>query len=216
MKKLGLMLFAFLAMSMCAIAQNFGGDDFGGQGFGGQDFGGQGFGGQGFGGQGFGGQGMGMGMGGQRFNGGAMPQFSKEQKKQMVKNMTDRQVERLKLTPEQTEQMSVLNEALVAEMSKQFTPGANNGGQRPDFQNMKPEDFEKMRKEREKSLTEMQNNYVTLVKVILSEEQFVEFEKMQKERPQVGQQRGNRDRNGRRGRASRRENREENKEENKE
>lgn len=37
MKKLGLMLFAFLAMSMCAIAQNFGGDDFGGQGFGGQD-----------------------------------------------------------------------------------------------------------------------------------------------------------------------------------
>ena len=80
----------------------------------------------------------------------------------------------------------------------------------------KPEDFEKMRKEREKSLTEMQNNYVTLVKVILSEEQFVEFEKMQKERPQVGQQRGNRDRNGRRGRASRRENREENKEETKE
>ena len=101
MKKLGLMLFAFLAMSMCAIAQNFGGDDFGGQGFGGQGFGGQDFGGQGFGGQGFGGMGMGMGMGGQRANGGAMPQFNKEQ---LVKNMTDRQVERLKLTPEQTEQ----------------------------------------------------------------------------------------------------------------
>ena len=212
MKKLGLMLFAFLAMSMCALAQNFGGDDFGGQGFGGQDFGGQGFGGQGFGGQGMG-LGMGMGMRGQRPNGGAMPQFSVEQKKQMVKNMTDRQVERLKLTPEQTEQMNVLNEALVAEMSKQFTPGANNGAQAVDFQNMKPEDFEKMRKEREKTLNEMQNNYVTLVKVILTEEQFVEFEKMQKERPQMGQQRGNRgERNGRRGRASRRENREANNE----
>lgn len=214
MKKLGLTLFAFLAMSMCAVAQNFGGDDFGGQGFGGQDFGGQGFGGQGFGGQGFGGMGMGMGMGGQRANGGAMPQFNKEQ---MVKNMTDRQVERLKLTPEQTEQMKVLNEALMTERMNQITQQMGNGAQRPDFQNMKPEDFEKMRKEREQKLAEMQNNYVTLVKVILTEEQFVEFEKMQKERPQMGQQRGNReDRSGRRGRASRRENREENKEENKE
>ena len=210
MKKLGLMLFAFLAMSMCAIAQNFGGDDFGGQGFGGQGFGGQDFGGQGFGGQGFGGMGMGMGMGGQRANGGAMPQFNKEQ---LVKNMTDRQVERLKLTPEQTEQMKVLNDALMTERMNQFTQQMGNGAQRPEIQNMKPEDFEKMRQEREKKLAEMQNNYVTLVKVILTEEQFVEFEKMQKERPQMGQQRGNREeRNGRRGRASRRENREENKE----
>ena len=210
MKKLGLMLFAFLAMSMCAIAQNFGGDDFGGQGFGGQGFGGQDFGGQGFGGQGFGGMGMGMGMGGQRANGGAMPQFNKEQ---LVKNMTDRQVERLKLTPEQTEQMMVFNDALMTERMNQFPQQMGNGAQRLDFQNMKPEDFEKMRQEREKKLAEMQNNYVTLVKVILTEEQFVEFEKMQKERPQMGQQRGNREeRNGRRGRASRRENREENKE----
>lgn len=141
MKKLGLILFAFMAMCACVMAQE---------------------------------QGAGR-QRGQRANG--MPQFNKEQ---MVKMMTDRQVERLKLTDEQTAQMKVLNEALITEMMNQRPQMGNPQA----FQEMTPEELEKMRKEREKKLTEMQNNYITLVKVVLTEEQFSEFEKMQKERPQ--------------------------------
>lgn len=148
MKKLGLILFAFMAMSVCALAQ--------GQGEGRQR--------------------------GQRPGGMRAPN-----KEQMVKMMTDRQIERLKLTEKQIEQMKVLNEALVTEMMSQ-RPQMGNPQER---QEMTPEEREKMRKEREKKMTEMQNNYVTLVKAVLTEEQFIEFEKMQKERPQ-GFRQGNR------------------------
>lgn len=154
MKKLGLILFAFLAMSVCAMAQDEGRQR------------------------------------GQRQ--GRMPRFNKEQ---MVKNMTDRQVERLKLTDEQTAQMKVLNEALVTEMMSQRSQMDNPDEPR---QELTREEREKMRAEREKKMTEMQNNYMTLVKAVLSEEQFAEFEKMQKERPQGSRQRqgGPRDRQG--------------------
>ena len=133
MKKLGLILFAFLAMSVCALAQ--------GQGEGRQR--------------------------GQRSGG--MPGFNKEQ---MVKSMTDRQKDRLKLTDKQVEQMKVLNESLVTEMMKQ-RPQMVNPQER---QQMTSEEREKQRKEREKKMTEMQNNYVTLVKAVLTEDQFKEFE----------------------------------------
>lgn len=153
MKKIGLILFAFLAMSVCAMAQDEGRQR------------------------------------GQRQ--GRMPRFNKEQ---MVKNMTDRQVERLKLTDEQTAQMKVLNEALVTEMMSQRPQMGKPGEPR---QELTREEREKMRAEREKKMTEMQNNYVTLVKAVLSEEQFAEFEKMQKERPQGFRQgQGPRDRQG--------------------
>ena len=105
MKKLGLILFAFMAMCACVMAQE---------------------------------QGAGR-QRGQRANG--MPQFNKEQ---MVKMMTDRQVERLKLTDEQTAQMKVLNEALITEMMNQRPQMGNPQA----FQEMTPEELEKMRKER--------------------------------------------------------------------
>ena len=141
MKKLGLILFAFIAMGMYAMAQ----------------------------GQGFPGNGQGR-----------MPGMTKEMKEMMVKNMTDRQVERLKLSEEQTAQMKVLNEALITQMMAQFTPPTDSVPRKE----LTREEMEKLRKEHEAKLNEMQNSYVTLTKVILSEEQFKEFEKMQKERPQ--------------------------------
>lgn len=140
MKKFGLIMFAFLAMSVCVMAQDENRQR------------------------------------GERQ--GRMPRFNKEQ---MVKSMTDRQVERLKLTEKQVEQMKVLNEALVTEMMSQRPQMGQPGEARKE---MTAEEREKMRAEREKKMTEMQNNYVTLVKAVLTEEQFTEFEKMQKERPQ--------------------------------
>ncbi len=150
MKKIGLILFAFLAMTFSAVAQD----------------------------------------NGERRARREGPRMNKEQ---MVENMTKRQVERLKLTKEQTDQMKVLNEALVTEMM------ANNPGRQVRTESaatrrqMTSEQREAARKEREKRTTEMQSNYAKKVKAVLTPEQFAEFEKMQKERPQ------GRNQNGRRG-----------------
>ena len=141
---------------------------------------------------------MSVGAVAQNNNAGRERRAPRMDKETMVKNMTDRHVKRLKLTEKQTEQMKVLNEALVTEMMS----GTNqrNGVQRNDNQggNAQPgrvlsrEEREEARKAREKRMTEMQNNYVTLVKAVLTPEQFVEFEKMQKERPQGRFGNGNR------------------------
>lgn len=91
MKKIGLILFAFLAMSVCAMAQ--------------------------------------------------MPNFDRGQ---MLKNMTDGQVERLKLNKEQAAKMLVLNDSLMSSMMSGFRLGVD----------MRQIDFEamctKMEKAREK------------------------------------------------------------------
>ena len=135
MKKIGMIMFALLLMSVGAIAQNE-----------------------------------------QR----RAPQMPRMDKKAMVENMTKRQVERLKLTDEQTAQMKVLNEALVTEMMA-GRPQMNDSVPRKELSR---EELEAQRKVREKRMEEMRNNYVTLTKASLTPEQFVEFEKMQKERPQ--------------------------------
>lgn len=136
MKKFGLILFAFLAMSVCAVAQ---------------------------------------GEGRQR----GERRMQRMNKEQMVERMTQRQVERLKLTDEQTAQMKVLNEALVTEMMSQ-RPERNDSVPRKELTR---EEREEMRKQHQAKMEEMQNNYVTLVQAVLTPEQFTEFEKMQKERP---------------------------------
>lgn len=140
MKKIGLILFAFLAMTFSAMAQDNGERR--------------------------------ERRGGQRMN-----------KEQMVERMTQRQVERLKLTKEQTAQMKVLNESLVTEMMAGRTERPNRNDSNASRQ-MSREERDSVRQAREKRMTEMQNNYVTLVKAVLTPEQFTEFEKMQKERPQ--------------------------------
>lgn len=111
----------------------------------------------------------------------------------MVERMTERQVKRLKLTEKQVEQMKVLNEALVTEMMAGATPQRDSIPRREQTR----EQREAQRKAREARMEEMRNNYVTLVKAVLTPEQFVEFEKMQKERPQGMQGRqGGRNRQG--------------------
>lgn len=122
------------------------------------------------------------------------PQMNKET---MVKNMTDRQVKRLKLNDQQTEQMKVLNTAYVDELMASMPQMPGFGQNRAEGQKqMTAEEREAERKKRQKRMEEMQNNYVTLVKAILTEEQFVEFEKMQKERPQMGNRQGQRGQRG--------------------
>ena len=136
MKKIGLILFALMLMSVGAVAQ--------------------------------------------QNAGGRERRAPRMDKATMVKRMTDNQVKRLKLTKEQTEQMNVLNEAYVTEMMAQ-------GPQRNDSiprREMSREERDAQRKAREARMNEMRNNYVTLAKAILTPEQFKEFEKMQKERPQ--------------------------------
>ncbi len=157
MKKIGLILFAFLAMTFSAVAQD---------------------------------------NGERRMRRGEAPRMNKEQ---MVENMTQRQVKRLKLTAEQTAQMKALNEALVTEMM------ADNSGRQARNESvetrrqMTREQRDAARKEREKRTTEMQNNYAKKVKAVLTPEQFAEFEKMQKERPQQRRPQGDNRQGGRRG-----------------
>ena len=119
MKKIGLCLFAFLAMSVSAMAQN------------------------------------------------GMPEFNKEQ---MLKMMTDRQTERLKLDKAQATKMLVLNDSLMSTMMSGFKPGADMG--QVDFEAMRA----KMEKAREK--------YNKGVKALLTADQYKEFEKMQEEQRQ--------------------------------
>lgn len=116
MKKKGLILFAALAMSVSAMAQN------------------------------------------------GMPEFNKEQ---MLKMMTDRQTERLKLDKAQATKMLVLNDSLMSTMMSGFKPGADMG--QVDFEAMRA----KMEKAREK--------YNKGVKALLTADQYKEFEKMQEE-----------------------------------
>jgi hypothetical protein len=120
MKKIGF-LFAFLAMSVCAMAQ--------------------------------------------------MPNFDRGE---MLKNMTNKQAERLKLNKEQAAKLLVLNDSLMSSMMSGFTPGADMG--QIDFEAVRA----KMEKAREK--------YNKGVKALLTAEQYKEFEKMQEEqRQRMGQ-----------------------------
>lgn len=123
---------------------------------------------------------MSVGAAAQQNAGGRERRGPRMDKATMVERMTDRQVKRLKLTEDQTAQMKVLNEALVTEMMSQ-APQRNDSVPRRE---MSREEREAQRKAREARMEEMRNNYVTLAKAILTPEQFAEFEKMQKERPQ--------------------------------
>jgi len=101
---------------------------------------------------------------------GAMAQMPNFDRGEMLKNMTKQQVERLKLNEEQAAKMLVLNDSLMSSMMSGFRPGADMG--QVDFEAMRA----KMEKAREK--------YTKGVKALLTEEQYKEFEKMQKERMQ--------------------------------
>ena len=101
---------------------------------------------------------------------GAMAQMPNFDRGEMLKNMTKQQVERLKLNEEQAAKMLVLNDSLMSSMMSGFRPGADMG--QVDFEAMRA----KMEKAREK--------YTKGVKELLTEEQYKEFEKMQKEHMQ--------------------------------
>ena len=152
MKKIGLMLFAFLAMSVCAMAQNEGRPARGERG----------------------------GMG--RMN-----------REQMVKNMTDNQVKRLKLNKEQAAKMQVLNDSLMSSMMGGFGQGQRNNTPRRE---MSSEDRAAQRKAMETRMTQAREKYNKGVKAILTAEQYKEFEKMQNERPQGFRQGGQRGQGG--------------------
>ena len=100
----------------------------------------------------------------------AMAQMPNFDRGEMLKNMTKQQVERLKLNEEQAAKMLVLNDSLMSSMMSGFRPGADMG--QVDFEAMRT----KMEKAREK--------YTKGVKALLTEEQYKEFEKMQKEHMQ--------------------------------
>ncbi len=139
MKKIGLVLFAFLAMSVCAVAQN---DRPRGE------------------------------------RGGA-PRMNREQ---MVKNMTDNQVKRLKLNKEQAAKMQVLNDSLMSATMGGFGTRQRNAPR----SEMSQSDREAQRKDREARTAKAREKYNKEVKAILTPEQYKEFEKMEKERPQQG------------------------------
>lgn len=100
----------------------------------------------------------------------AMAQMPNFDRGEMLKNMTKEQAERLKLNETQAAKMLVLNDSLMSSMMSGFRPGADMG--QVDFEAMRA----KMEKAREK--------YTKGVKALLTEEQYKEFEKMQKERMQ--------------------------------
>ncbi len=157
MKKLGLVLFAFLAMSLGVMAQPDGGrrDD---------------------------------GRRGQRM-------MSPEK---MVERMTERQTERLKLTDEQKASMQALNTAYMAKM-RQPRPEKKDEG---EVKNMTKEERQALRQANMERMKTVRAEYEAEVKKVLTPEQYAEFEKMQKERPQGNRQRGGRpdgDRGPRRG-----------------
>ena len=137
MRKIGLILFAFLAMSVCAVAQN-------------------------------------NRPRGER--GGA----SRMNREQMVKSMTDNQVKRLKLNKEQAAKMLVLNDSLMSATMGGFGARQRNVPR----SEMSQADREALRKEREARTAKAREKYNKEVKAILTPEQFKEFEKMEKERPQ--------------------------------
>ena len=139
MKKIGLILFAFLAMGVSVVAQN---DRPRGE------------------------------------RGGA-PRMNREQ---MVKNMTDNQVKRLKLNKEQAAKMQVLNDSLMSATMGGFGTRQRNAPRTE----MSQADRDAQRKEREVRTAKAREKYNKDVKAILTPEQYKEFEKMEKERPQQG------------------------------
>lgn len=100
----------------------------------------------------------------------AMAQMPNFDRGEILKNMTKQQVERLKLNEEQAAKMLVLNDSLMSSMMSGFRPGADMG----------QVDFEAMRAKMEKA----RDKYTKGVKALLTEEQYKEFEKMQKEHMQ--------------------------------
>lgn len=152
MKKIGLFLFAFLAMSVVALAQN---DER------------------------------------RAMRRGNAPRMNKEQ---MVENMTKRQVERLKLTDKQAAQMKELNETLFAGMTGERRQSTDVSKEKETEKNrvLTREEREERRKQREAQTEEARKNYMKSAKEILTPEQFVEFEKMQKEQQQGRRGQGNR------------------------
>ena len=101
---------------------------------------------------------------------GAMAQMPNFDRGEIVKNMTNGQVERLKLNKDQAAKMQALNDTLMSSMMGGFTPGADPGQM----------DFEAMRANMEKA----REKYNKGVKALLTADQYKEFEKMQAEQRQ--------------------------------
>ena len=104
---------------------------------------------------------------------------------------TENHAKRLNLNAEQTAKMQVLNDSLMSNMMGGF--GQRQGG--TSYRDMSQEERDAMRKERETKMNAAREKYNKGVKAILTEEQYKEFEKMQKETPLFGQ-RGQRGQGG--------------------
>ncbi|MBQ8361546.1 MAG: DUF4890 domain-containing protein [Bacteroidaceae bacterium] len=121
----------------------------------------------------------------------------------IVERMTARQVERLSLNEEQTARMKELNAEYFAQLEQLMRAGGSEPTDSVAGKKVTKEERKAQREAMEEKTKAVRADYLAKVKEVLTPEQYAEFEKMEKERPQgrPGGRRGpgSRDRGGNRG-----------------